>query len=67
MSAAIEIKAEELDEVLAYIDKFAGAMSGRHGDTAPWLQYVALPASYRSDDQKWFGTTRNRVRQRGVR
>jgi hypothetical protein len=40
MSAAIEIKDEELDEVLAYIDKFAGAMSGgtarqRRGYNAP--------------------------------
>ncbi len=40
MSAAIEIKAEELDEVLADIDKFGGAVSGgtarqRRGYNAP--------------------------------
>jgi len=40
MSAAIEIKAEDLDEVLADIDKFAGAVSGgtatqRRGYNAP--------------------------------
>ena len=47
MSAAIEIKAEELDEVLAYIDKFAGAMSGgtatqRRGyNTSPYPPAIA--------------------------
>jgi len=40
MSAAIEIKPEELDEVLADIDKFGGAVSGgtatqRRGYNAP--------------------------------
>ena len=63
MSAAIEIKAEELDEVLADIDKFGGAVSG---DTAPWLQCAALPAGYGSDDQKRFGAAGNCVRERSV-